>query len=43
MKRNWLVLVPGYPPFPMVIMDGLTDYAGALKSARLIWPNCDVE
>ncbi|WP_275898089.1 hypothetical protein [Pseudomonas parafulva] len=43
MKRIWTVLIPGYRPFSMVLMDGPQDMAGALREARLIWPNCEVE
>lgn len=42
MKRNWTIVVPGYPPFPMILLDGELDYAGALREARGIWPNCEV-
>lgn len=42
-KRNWIVLVPGYKPFPMVIMDGPLTLAEALVEASKIWPRCEVE
>lgn len=41
-KRNWTVLVEGYEPFPMILLDGELDQAEALKAARLIWPNASV-
>lgn len=40
-KRGWMVHVPGYPPFQM-IMDDVSDYQRALEAARLIWPQADV-
>lgn len=36
-KRNWTVIVTGYPPFPMLSLDGEMDQGEALKAARLIW------
>lgn len=42
MKRNWTIKVPGYPPFSMVLLDGVLDYAGALIEARGIWPDAEV-
>jgi len=43
-KRNWKVTVPGWRPFQMVLLeDGPLTYEQALKEARGIWPNCDVE
>lgn len=42
-KRNWRVTVPGYPPFSMVLLDGELDHAGALREARKIWLDCEVE
>lgn len=42
-KRNWIIHVPGYPKFSMVLLDGPLDHAGALHEARGIWPNCTVE
>ena len=41
-KRNWIVAVPGYKPFPMVVMDGPLTQSEALIEARKIWPNCSV-
>ena len=41
-KRNWIVQVPGYKEFPMVVMDGPLTQAEALIEARKIWPNCSV-
>ena len=42
MKRVWIVHVPGYSPFSMVLMEGPQDQAGALREAQLIWPACEV-
>lgn len=42
-KRNWTVHVPGYPPFPMIELNGEIDHAEALRAARLIWPMAEVE
>lgn len=42
MKRTRTVRVSGYPSFQMVSLECELDYAGALRDARLIWPNCDV-
>lgn len=41
-KRNWIVLVPGHKPFPMVIMDGPLTQSEALIEVRKIWPNAEV-
>ncbi|QZA71313.1 hypothetical protein AH02_44 [Pseudomonas phage AH02] len=41
-KRNWTVIVPGWRPFQMVLLDGALDHAGALAEARCIWPNANV-
>lgn len=41
-KRNWIVEVPGYKKFPMVVMDGPLTQSEALIEARKIWPNCSV-
>lgn len=42
MKRTWTVHVAGYAPFSMVSLECELDYAGALRDARLIWPNAEV-
>lgn len=42
MKRVWTISVPGYRPFSMVLMEGALDHAGALREARLTWPDCEV-
>lgn len=42
MKRVWTIKVPGKNPFSMVLMEGPLDQAGALREARLIWPDCEV-
>lgn len=41
-KRNWTVHLPGYAPFPMVVMDGPLTQSEALIEARKIWPNAEV-
>lgn len=38
-KRCWKVLLPGRPPFSMVILD---DEEDALAVARSIWPDAEV-
>jgi len=38
-KRCWKVLLPGLPPFSMILMDDEDD---ALTVARSIWPNAEV-
>lgn len=38
-KRCWKVLLPGRPPFSMILMD---DDEDALTVARSIWPNAEV-
>jgi hypothetical protein len=40
MKRCWLVRVPGYAPFMMIMM---SDDDDPLRIARLTWPNATVE
>jgi len=40
-KRNWTVHASGRS-FQMVVLDGDIDYAAALRSARLIWPDAEV-
>lgn len=42
MKRIWTVVV-GSKSFSMVLMDGDLDREGALREARLIWPDCEVK
>lgn len=42
MKRVWTVIV-GPKAFQMVLMEQTLDHAGALREARLIWPNCEVK
>lgn len=42
-KRTWTVIVTGYSPFQMVLLDGALNYEQALREARLIWPRCEVE
>jgi hypothetical protein len=41
-KRTWTIIVAGYRPFQMVLLDGELDHAGALAAARVIWPNAKV-
>lgn len=41
-KRNWTIILAGYKPFQMVVLDGALDYDQALAEARGIWPSCDV-
>ena len=41
-KRNWTIYVPGYDPFPMILLDGELDYVRALAEARAIWPECTI-
>lgn len=41
-KRYWVVLVPGYRRFTM-ILDELMSQPDALKIARSIWPNANVD
>ena len=41
-KMYWVVLVPGYRRFTM-ILDELMSQPDALKIARSIWPNAEVE
>lgn len=41
-KRNWMVKVPGYPAFSMVVMTGPMNHAEALREARGIWPTCEI-
>lgn len=41
-KRNWLIKVPGYPAFSMVVMTGPMNHAEALREARGIRPKCEV-
>lgn len=36
MKRSWLVHVPGYAPFVMILMNDEDDAESVVKS---IWPN----
>lgn len=43
MKRVWTVIVPGFAPFSMVLMEGSQDHEGALREARLIWPVCELK
>lgn len=43
MKRNWTIVVPGYPPFPMILLDGELDHAAATREALGIWPACEVQ
>lgn len=43
MKRVWTVLIPGFRPFSMMLMDGPLDLAGAQREAQLIWPMCEVQ
>jgi len=42
-KKNWQVITSGYKPFPMILLEGPLDHAGALALARSIWPGCSVE
>lgn len=42
-KRNWTILLSGYAPFSMVLLDGALTYEQALREARVIWPRCDVK
>lgn len=39
-KRCWKVLLPGRPPFSMILMDDEDD---ALIVARSIWPEATVQ
>lgn len=43
MKRVWTVIVQGFAPFSMVLMDGPENHEGALREARLIWKECEVK
>ena len=38
-KRSYLILVPGYRPFTMIMMEEGED---ALSVARSIWPTAEV-
>ena len=40
-KARWMVRLPGRRPFPM--LGEPIDRAEALRCARLIWPNAEVE
>lgn len=40
-KARWMVKLPGKTPFPM--LGEPIDRAEALRCARLIWPNAEVE
>jgi len=42
-KRTWTVIVAGYAPFQMVVLDGALTYYEALAEARCIWPACEVK
>lgn len=42
-KRTWTVIVAGYAPFQMVVLDGALTYDEALAEARCIWPRCEVK
>jgi len=43
MKRTWTVKTADYPPFQMVSLECELDYEGALRDARIIWPDAEVE
>lgn len=36
----WMIVLPGYRPFPMV--GGQMTYEEALEAARVIWPMAEV-
>jgi hypothetical protein len=40
MRVAWLVLVPGWPPFPMV--GAACTRAQALETVRLIWAKAEI-
>ena len=42
MKRVWTVVV-GTKAFQMVLMEQSLDQSGALREAKLIWPECEVQ
>lgn len=42
MSTVWKVIIPGYRPFSMVLMDGPQSAEKALEEVRLIWPGAEV-